>query len=146
MLAEDGGRYRPVEVRVGMESGEFTVILDGLEEGQKVVASGQFLLDSEASLTAITAGSAAAIKPATVKPVVALHESSGRIVELTKEDVTIAHGPFKTLGMPGMTMSFAFARPALSKSLKVGDQVHFAVRETGDGLLLERIEKTGNKP
>lgn len=156
MLAEDGGRYRPVEVRVGSESGEFTVILDGLEEGQKVVASGQFLLDSEASLTAITAGSAAAIQstaaqpattqPAVAKPVVALHESSGRIIELTKEDVTIAHGPFKTLGMPGMTMSFAFARPALSKSLKVGDQVHFAVRETDDGLLLERIEKTGAKP
>jgi Cu(I)/Ag(I) efflux system membrane fusion protein len=149
MLAEDGGRYRPVEVRAGRESGEFTVILDGLEEGQKVVSSGQFLLDSEASLTAITAGSAAAIKPAAtkpaeVKPAVALHESSGRIVELTKEDVTIAHGPFKTLGMPGMTMSFAFARPALSKSLKVGDQVHFAVRETDDGLLLERIEKTGD--
>ena len=50
MLAEDGGRYRPVEVRTGIETGEFTVILDGLEEGQKVVASGQFLLDSEASL------------------------------------------------------------------------------------------------
>lgn len=56
MLAEDGGRYRPVEVRVGMESGEFTAILDGLEEDQKVVASGQFLLDSEASLRGLTGG------------------------------------------------------------------------------------------
>jgi Cu(I)/Ag(I) efflux system membrane fusion protein len=56
MLAEAGGRYRPVEVHTGIETGEFTVILDGLEEGQKVVASGQFLLDSEASLRGLTGG------------------------------------------------------------------------------------------
>ncbi|WP_256657934.1 efflux RND transporter periplasmic adaptor subunit [Pseudomonas sp. 2FG] len=50
MLAEDGGRYRPVEVQLGRESEDKTVVLQGLEEGQQVVASGQFLLDSEASL------------------------------------------------------------------------------------------------
>ena len=140
MLALEDGRYRPVEVRIGQESGEFTVILDGLEEGQKVVASGQFLLDSEASLTGL-----AATSTAEVRPVVKLDEADGRIVELSKEDVTIAHGPFKKLGMPGMTMSFPFARPGLVQSLKVGDRVHFAVRETDEGLLLERIEKTGNR-
>lgn len=50
MLAEAGGRYRPVEVRLGRENAGQTVVLQGLEEGQQVVASGQFLLDSEASL------------------------------------------------------------------------------------------------
>lgn len=55
MLAEEGGRYRPVEVEVGVENQDQTVILGGLQEGQQVVASGQFLLDSEASLSGITA-------------------------------------------------------------------------------------------
>ncbi|WP_085708361.1 MULTISPECIES: efflux RND transporter periplasmic adaptor subunit [unclassified Pseudomonas] len=55
MLAEDAGHYRPVEVRPGQESDGRTVILQGLEEGQKVVTSGQFLLDSEASLKGIVA-------------------------------------------------------------------------------------------
>jgi len=55
MLAEDAGHYRPVEVRSGQESDGKTVILQGLEEGQKVVTSGQFLLDSEASLKGIAA-------------------------------------------------------------------------------------------
>ena len=55
MLAEEGGRYRPVEVEVGAENQDQTVILGGLQEGQQVVASGQFLLDSEASLSGITA-------------------------------------------------------------------------------------------
>jgi membrane fusion protein, copper/silver efflux system len=55
MLAEDAGRYRPVEVQLGQESDGKTAILKGLEEGQKVVTSGQFLLDSEASLKGIVA-------------------------------------------------------------------------------------------
>jgi Cu(I)/Ag(I) efflux system membrane fusion protein len=55
MLAEDKGRYRPAEVKAGREAGGRTEILAGLAAGEKVVASGQFLLDSEASLTGIAA-------------------------------------------------------------------------------------------
>ena len=55
MLALDGGRYRPSEVRTGREGGGMTEVLAGLNAGEKVVASGQFLLDSEASLTGIAA-------------------------------------------------------------------------------------------
>ena len=55
MLAEEGGRYRPVEVQTGPDNGDQTAIVQGLEEGQQVVSSGQFLLDSEASLKGIVA-------------------------------------------------------------------------------------------
>jgi Cu(I)/Ag(I) efflux system membrane fusion protein len=50
VVAESQGRYRPVPVRVGAERDGQTVVLDGVEEGQSVVTSGQFLIDSEASL------------------------------------------------------------------------------------------------
>ncbi len=53
MLSEDNGRYRPVEVEIGREMDGQTVVLKGLEEGQQVVASGQFLIDSEANLRGI---------------------------------------------------------------------------------------------
>ena len=53
MIAVAGGHYRPVEVQVGREGGGKTQIMAGLAQGQKVVASGQFLLDSEASLSGI---------------------------------------------------------------------------------------------
>ena len=55
MLAQSGGRFRPAEVEIGRESNGRTEILAGLSPGEKVVASGQFLLDSEASLTGIPA-------------------------------------------------------------------------------------------
>lgn len=50
ILAEGEGRFRPVEVRLGLQRDGHTEVLEGLQEGQKVVASGQFLIDSEANL------------------------------------------------------------------------------------------------
>ncbi len=55
MVAGPGGRYQPVEIEVGRQAGDETEILAGLSEGEKVVASGQFLLDSEASLAGVQA-------------------------------------------------------------------------------------------
>ncbi len=52
-LVEGEGRYRPVEVELGPEAGGSVVVKSGLEAGQKVVASGQFLIDSEASLLGV---------------------------------------------------------------------------------------------
>ena len=59
-VAEAGGRYRPVEVGIGAELGDRIVITGGLQAGQQVVASGQFLLDSEASLKGVFARAASA--------------------------------------------------------------------------------------
>lgn len=53
MLMQGKGRYRPAEVRIGRESNGQTEVLAGLVQGEAVVTSGQFLLDSEASLTGI---------------------------------------------------------------------------------------------
>jgi Cu(I)/Ag(I) efflux system membrane fusion protein len=53
MLAENEGRFRPVEVEIGIESGGQTEIKHGLQVGQHVVVSSQFLIDSEASLKGI---------------------------------------------------------------------------------------------
>ena len=50
MLAEENGRFRPVEVEAGREAGGQTEIRRGLSTGQRVVLAGQFLIDSEASL------------------------------------------------------------------------------------------------
>jgi Cu(I)/Ag(I) efflux system membrane fusion protein len=51
IVMEVGGRFRPVAVRTGRSGGGLTEILSGLEGGERVVASGQFLIDSEANLS-----------------------------------------------------------------------------------------------
>jgi membrane fusion protein, copper/silver efflux system len=50
IVAEAEGRYRPAAVTLGAERGDQIVVLAGLEAGQQVVVSGQFLIDSESSL------------------------------------------------------------------------------------------------
>jgi len=47
-----GGRFQPVDVVTGMETAEGVEILSGLNEGDEIVVSGQFLIDSESSLQA----------------------------------------------------------------------------------------------
>jgi membrane fusion protein, copper/silver efflux system len=57
-VAEPAGRFRPVGVHLGEQLGEQIVVLGGLAEGQQVVASGQFLIDSEASIQGVLARAA----------------------------------------------------------------------------------------
>jgi Cu(I)/Ag(I) efflux system membrane fusion protein len=45
------GQFKPVLVKTGRSSGDTTVILAGLQGGERIVTSGQFLIDSEASLS-----------------------------------------------------------------------------------------------
>ncbi|OGT22214.1 MAG: efflux transporter periplasmic adaptor subunit [Gammaproteobacteria bacterium RBG_16_57_12] len=54
MLALGEGRFRPAVVKTGVESSDQVEIVAGLEEGQQVVLSGQFLIDAEASLQGAT--------------------------------------------------------------------------------------------
>ncbi len=49
VLALGEGRFRPVPVEAGFESGDRVAILNGVEAGDAVVVSAQFLIDSEAS-------------------------------------------------------------------------------------------------
>ena len=50
ILAEGEGRFRPAMVKVGDDREGQTEILSGLKEGENIVVSGQFLIDSEANL------------------------------------------------------------------------------------------------
>jgi len=75
IVRESDGRFRPVDVVIGRDVGNDIEIRKGVEPGQTVVASGQFLLDSEASLkSALTrldtssAGMPAPVTPGATAP------------------------------------------------------------------------------
>ena len=50
VIAGEDGRFQPREVTVGVERGGWVEISAGLEENERVVVSGQFLIDSESNL------------------------------------------------------------------------------------------------
>ncbi len=55
VVALGEGRFAPREVTVGAQSDGLVVILDGLDGGEKLVTSAQFLIDSESNLRAAVA-------------------------------------------------------------------------------------------
>lgn len=59
-VREAAGRYTPREVRVGREADAFYEVLDGLQEGEEVVTSANFLIDSESRIKAAAQGGPAA--------------------------------------------------------------------------------------
>ena len=144
MLAGDGGRFQPIEVQLGRESGDRTEILAGLAEGQKVVASGQFLIDSEASLAGLQARPLIEAQPeAAASPARALNETRGRIEALAGDQITISHEPVPAIGWPAMTMTFRLESRALAKGLKVGDRVAFGFEQRPEGPVVRRLAPVG---
>ena len=129
IVAQGDGRFAPVEVETGIESSGETEIRKGLEAGQKVVLSAQFLIDSEASLR----GALARIGDPQPAAPGGTYKSVGKIEAIDKEEVTLSHEPIPALKWPSMTMAFKAPAVGLPKDLKVGDTVDFEFRQGSDG-------------
>ncbi|MHB1099520.1 MAG: efflux RND transporter periplasmic adaptor subunit [Burkholderiales bacterium] len=138
ILARDDGGFQPMEVETGLEAAGKTVILKGLAEGQKVVSSGQFLIDSEASLNGVLAR-----MNAPEMQDVMLHEGTGIVESLMPDEITISHGPIPSVGWGAMTMTFALAKPEMAESIKPGDRVHFGFGQEKDRYVIRKLERMG---
>jgi membrane fusion protein, copper/silver efflux system len=54
-VMKEEGTFEPRKVKLGVESGEDVAVLDGIQAGERVVVSAQFLIDSESKLREATA-------------------------------------------------------------------------------------------
>lgn len=131
LLAEEPGSFRPVDVVTGAERDGRIEIRQGLAEGARVVASGQFLIDSEASLKGVLTRMTPESPP--VAPSAALAQGRVDAVDRDKSRITLSHGPIPSVSMPAMTMGFLVEPPALLQGVQPGQQVEFdVVRRDGD--------------
>jgi Cu(I)/Ag(I) efflux system membrane fusion protein len=144
MLAEDGGRFRPVEVKTGLESGGQTEIVTGLSAGQRVVLSGQFLIDSEASLRGLEAKLNQRPEPAAA----ATHRTDARVEAIDGDTVTLDHPPIASLKWPQMVMDFRLPpRETRPRDLAPGEKVQIEFRmQDGDVPQITAIQRAAPKP
>lgn len=137
MVVQGDGRFAPVDVEVGAEANGQAEIRKGLAAGQKVVTSGQFLIDSEASLRATTERmtSSAVPAPAAAQSPAAqpsTYHATGVVEEISGNEITLSHSPVPQLQWPAMTMGFSIA-PGVHAHVKQGDKVAFDFRPAGEG-------------
>jgi Cu(I)/Ag(I) efflux system membrane fusion protein len=154
IVAEGEGRFAPVEVETGRESGDMTEIRKGIAAGQLVVASGQFLIDSEASLKGVLARmnvageSPAAGHGGPVASGAVRHKASGVVRDVDGGEVFIEHGPIESAGMGAMTMGFRSPASGVPPAVKEGVRVdfEFAITPKGEFQLSSIVPAQGHKP
>src|SRR4029453_1772754 len=123
VVAQGHGKFRPLDVEVGLDRNGQTEIRKGLQAGQKVVVSGQFLVDSEANLRASTARMGETAAQAAEQGANATHRGEGKVESIGKEEITISHGPIASLQWGPMTMGFKLPAAGLAERIAPGAPV-----------------------
>ena len=140
IVRKDNGTFEPREIALGADFGDQLEVIQGLGEGDEVVASGQFLIDSEARLKSVlgamaaspagTTPSAAAPAPSASRPA-GVHVAQGKVESVEPDGITISHEPVPELKWPSMTMGFGKPDPKAFPHVKAGDSVRFEFRQGG---------------
>jgi Cu(I)/Ag(I) efflux system membrane fusion protein len=144
IVSQGKGRFNPQHVEVGVEHGGMSEIRKGLGAGATVVVSGQFLLDSEASLSGAIARLEPSPEPAAKD---AGHKGRGKVTQVDpqKGSVELDHEPIASLQWPAMKMGFRVADKQQLAILKPGQVVEFelAAKPDQDGnYVISRIGTT----
>ena len=133
MLAEEQGRFRPAEIEAGIESNGQTEVKRGLQAGQRVVVSSQFLIDSEASLRGVEARLNTEPKP-NAADTTPRHQGEARVEGIGRDALTLSHGAIPSIKWGPMTMDFKPPERGLPRGLAQGDKVNFEFYMGKDGL------------
>lgn len=136
MLDEGDGKFRPARVRLGAKVGTQIQVLEGLNEGERVVNAGQFMLDAESSFQGARlriGGPAGEDEPETISGF-----TTGTIDEVFMEErrATISHEAIEAFDMMGMTMTFDLSEDVDVSALEAGQSVHFELTRTPEGRFL----------
>lgn len=143
VLALGEGRFKSVEVKVGRQDREQIEILAGLAEGETVVTSAQFLLDSESSKTSDFVRINA--QPTAKQQEMPAPASESAWVEARinqqfadTRTVSVSHQAIEAWQMMAMTMNFSVAPDLDFERLKPGTELHIEIQK-GDAGLFEII-------
>lgn len=134
VVALGDGNYTIHEVMTGIESGGWQEIIAGLEVGDEVVTSAQFLIDSEASL----AGSIQRLDASNIGGDTDSQQgifASGIVeaVDLSSRRIRISHGPIEALGWTAMTMEFDVLAGVNLETINIGQNIHFSLSHSKVG-------------
>ncbi|HAS6177734.1 TPA: efflux RND transporter periplasmic adaptor subunit [Vibrio vulnificus] len=129
VLAEGEGKYRSARIETGREADDKVEVLQGLNQGDRIVTSAHFMLDSESSQSADLSRINGVEAPAETA------WAKGEITDLMADHgmLTIHHQPVPEWNWPGMTMNFNAAQGVDLSALQKGQAIEFEMQKTDDG-------------
>jgi len=135
VLALGGGRFRSTAVNPGIESGDRIEIRSGLKEGDRVVTSGQFLIDSESNLEA-ELGRMGDRPPPTEVINRVIVQAVVEVVDPDSRSITLQHEPIPDWEWPEMTMDFPVAASLTLDTVRAGARIEVCIERQPDGSYL----------
>ena len=126
VLALGDGGFKSVAVTLGAQFGDRVAILDGVEPGDSIVSSAQFLLDSESSIDSDFQRMTA------VRPQQIWTQGEIQTLDLASRTLTVAHQPIPEWQWPAMEMDFAVADGVDMSKLAKRQRLHLQVEQQGD--------------
>lgn len=142
ILAMGEGKYRARNIVMGMESGDWIEIKEGLLEGDSVVTSGQFLIDSEASLKAsikrMRSGEDGKIDSGMADKIMGAGVLHKLLPDVNK--LNMSHEPIEALGWPDMKMDFSVQQGIDLSKFKENDMVEFELEKGVDGYEIKSMQ------
>lgn len=130
VLALGDGRFKSVNVKVGRYDEQSAEILSGLAEGDEVVTSAQFLIDSESSKTSDFKRMNHEEKAEPPKSVWTQATINSVMAEQRK--INVNHAKITEWDWPEMTMDFGVAESVELSSLKAGMTLHVEISKAED--------------
>jgi len=143
ILALGEGRYKVRDVVAGIESGDRVEIKSGLEQGDEIVTSSQFLLDSESSFKASMQRMepiAQNTEQQSAQPEEIMAMGTVKKVMADEHRLNITHDPIEELGWPTMTMDFSAKEGVDLSKVKVGERIHFSLEDNDDNFVITSIQ------
>lgn len=133
ILRTGEGTFKPRLITAGLSDafgeGGRTEVVQGLSPGEEVVASAQFLIDSESALSA----GLMRMAPTDAAPA----QGRGRLVALDPDTrmATISHDAMESLDWPAMTSQFPVRADIAIEHLALGQMLAFSIARGADGQL-----------
>lgn len=132
VLALGDGQFKSIAVDVGRVVNEYTEILTGLSDGDEIVTSAQFLLDSESSISS----DFKRMETPDEMPSSVFTEATITGVMPSHNMLTVNHAEISEWDWPEMTMDFIVANHVDIGSLREGMLAHIEIRKENDGQYL----------
>ncbi|WP_421166873.1 efflux RND transporter periplasmic adaptor subunit [Aeromonas dhakensis] len=126
VLALGDGNFKSVAVTLGPQFGDKVAIEEGVEAGDSIVSSAQFLLDSESAIDSDFQRMTA------VRPTQVWTQGQVQNIDLAGRTLGISHQPIPEWQWPAMEMDFTVADGVDLSQLKPDQTLHLQVEQEGD--------------
>ena len=143
VVSLDDGKFKSVNVKTGRVTNNKAEIIEGLKEGDKVVYSGQFMIDSESSIDSdfqrfsSKASTDEKLPMATVDGLI-------NSVDLEARTANISRDAIPKWNRGPATMDFNIDESVDVSSLKVGSTINFMFEIRDDGFFITMIHEKGS--